>query len=108
MNGIDGLRELRRTLREALNQALSEARDRAGLSTDDIEVVVMAVVYAFAVLWLVHVWRTRHRVHRQRQLARGLAFMDGVVALLRVVMLLVVGVLLALARAASRSHYYRW
>lgn len=96
MNGIEGLR--------AWGQTLGIQR----LSRADLEVVVMAVVYAFAVLWLAHVWRTRHRVHRRRQLARGLAFMDGVVALLRVVVLLVVGVLFALGRAAGRSHPYRW
>lgn len=90
-------------LLEGLRHAIGLHR----LSEAHLEVVGIIALYTLAVIWLTRVWHTRHQARRRRQLDRGLAFMDGVVGLLRVVVLLVVGVLLALARASGRSHY-RW
>lgn len=76
-------------------------------SEADLEVVGIIAIYALAIIWLTRLWHTRHQARRRRQLDRGLAFMDGVFGLLRAVVLLVVGVLLASARASGRSHW-RW
>lgn len=96
MNAIELYRELIRAL--GLDRAPNPA----------LEVVGVVGLYVLAVVWLGRLWFTRHNVGRRRQLARGLAVMDGVVALLRIIVVLAVGVLLALARAAGRPPYYRW
>ncbi|MGH9162380.1 MAG: hypothetical protein ACRD2X_20640 [Vicinamibacteraceae bacterium] len=91
-----------------LYRELSQTVELSRLSTADLEVLGVAGLYVLAVIWLGRLWLTRHNARRRRQLARGLAFMDGVTGLLRVVVLVVVGVLIALARAAGRPPYYRW
>lgn len=91
-----------------LYRELSHTLGLGRLSGADLDVLGVAGLYVLAVIWLGRLWLTRHNARRRHELARGLAFMDGVVGLLRVVVLLVVGILLVLARAAGRPPYYRW
>lgn len=96
MNVIDFIRQM------------AEAHGVQGLPADDRDLIAVIVIYALVAIGLVHRWRTRHRPGRRAQLERGLAVMDGVAGVLRVVLFLTVGVLIALARASFGPHYRDW
>jgi hypothetical protein len=75
-----------------------------GLNTADLTVVLP---YLGAIGWLVYrAWRRQRTPHLQRAV-RATAVADGLVRLLGAAVMVAVVILLALARAAGRSHY-RW
>jgi hypothetical protein len=75
-----------------------------GLNTADLPVVLL---YLSAIAWLVYRVLRRTRVPRPGHASRATAVADGFIRLLGAAVMAAVVILLALARAAGRSHY-RW
>ena len=74
----------------------------------DANLLGVIALYLFCFAWLTYQWRTRHRPSRARERQRGLAAADGIVRVLGGVILLILGIFLALARAAGRPYDRRW
>lgn len=91
---------------EWLSSVISADLVRAvrGLSAADVAVVLP---YLGAIAWLVYRVLRRTRVPRPGHASRTTAVADGFMRLLGAAVMVAVVILLALARAAGRSHY-RW
>lgn len=74
----------------------------------DLDLVLMIGVYVACGLWLVHLWRIRHRPEGRDHIARAVELGDTIFSLLAAVAFLGLGILIAIARASGRSHYRRW
>lgn len=75
-----------------------------GLNTADLSVVLP---YLGAIAWLVYRACRRTRMPRPRHAPQAIAVADGFMRLLGAAVMVAVVILLAVARAAGRSHY-RW
>lgn len=74
----------------------------------DTDVLGAALLYASVLGWLVWSWwRRRHRSRRPAS-SDGMAAAEGLLRFVAAVALLVLGILLALARAEGRPPYHRW
>lgn len=74
----------------------------------DTDVLGAALLYAFVLGWLVWSWWRRRHHSRRPATSDGMAAAEGLVRLVATLALLVLGVLLAIARAEGRPPYHRW
>lgn len=98
MHGIDLLKNLEQGIQ--LRELLSVARA-------DPDRFALLVLYAAAMAWLVNRSRRSYGPPSQGHLSGGVAVADGLLRFMIAVVLLGLSVMLALGRAAGRSHY-RW
>lgn len=95
---IDSLKQLELT---------AEIRNLVEVSGVDLELLGVALLYAFALAWLVSRLWTRRR-QAPRRSPDGEAAAESLLRFLGTLALLAVAILLALARAAGRPMYHRW
>lgn len=96
---LDSLAQLELTL---------EVRSVLAALRADTDLLGAAVLYSFVVAWVVlSWWRRRHR-SRAPASSGGIVAAEGLLRFLGALALLVLGVLLALARAEGRPPYHRW
>jgi hypothetical protein len=74
----------------------------------DVDLVVMIGIYVVCGLWLVHLWRIRNRPEGRDHITRAVELGDMIFSLLAAVAFLGLGILIAMARAAGRTHDRRW
>jgi len=92
---------------EALKQwaAAVEFAEPLTALLEDPSVLSVPALYLLACAWLVDRWVMRHRL-RRRPPSHGLRVGAGFLSSLSAAVLLVVGLLLAVARAAGRSTFH--
>jgi len=92
---------------EALKQwaAAVELAEPLAAVLEDPSVLSVPALDLLACAWLVHRWVTRHRP-RRRNRSYGLRAAAGVLRFLSAVVGLVLGLLLAVARAEGRSTFH--
>ena len=89
-----------------LEQAL-QIRNLFAASHTDPSWFGMLMLYALSTAWIIRRWRNRQRPDHRGRLSRGVAVADGLLRFMSAVVVLGLSVMLALGRAAGRSHY-RW
>ena len=89
-----------------LEQAL-QIRNLLGAAHTDPSWFGMLMLYALSTAWIIRRWRIRHRPDHRGRLSRRVAVADRLLRFMIAVVLLGLSVMLALGRAAGRSHY-RW
>ena len=70
----------------------------------DLDLVVVTGIYVVCGLWLVHLWRIRNRPEGRDHIARAVELGDTIFSVLAAVAFLGLGLLIAVGRAAGRTH----
>ena len=91
-----------------LIRAVGEAAEAQLAGRVDLDLVVMIGIYVVCCLWLVHLWRIRNRPEGRDHIARAVELGDTIFSVLAAVAFLGLGLLIAVGRAAGRTHNRRW
>lgn len=91
-----------------IQSAMREAAHLRLREPIDPDLIVMLGVYVGCAFWLVRLWRIRNRPDGRGQIARAVKLGDMIFTVLAAIAMLAFRILIALARAAGRSHYPRW
>lgn len=89
-------------------RSMGEAIEAQLAGRVDPDLVVMIGIYVVCGVWVVHLWRIRNRPEGRDHITRAVEVGDTIFSLLAAVAFLGLGILIAIARAAGRSHRHRW